>query len=436
MKNNNPKIAIIQFPGTNCEYETKRAVEAAEMNGEFFRWNDDYKKLDKYDGYIIPGGFSYEDRSRSGVVASLDPIMKIIKKESEKNKPVLGICNGAQILIESGLIPGLENYQLGGALAVNKRVKDEKILGTGFYNTWIRIKSEVKAFTSELSMIKMPIAHGEGRFVFPKEILKQLVKNKQIVFKYCDAKGIVKSEFPTNPNGSTENIAGVCNTNGNVIAMMPHPERCEAGLEIFKAMKKFIETSPLTRGVGGVASENNQTTKIHPPYTPNNSIEIFVELIITDNEAITVENTLKQLVNKKIKIKKWGHWEIELENLKEKDWKKKIEQIIYSSELLNTNKEIPHIKLDTKRYSFSAEGLKSNEENISQNLNSNKYLIRYKDDFLGQSKLAALKKMDIKGVKKIKKGVVWKIDSKTGDLNKILKTNIFYNPFSQDCYAM
>ena len=111
------KIAIILFPGLNCEAETRRAVNAAGMIGEYFRWNDDAAKLADYDGFIIPGGFSYEDRVRSGAIAARDPLMLQLKTYAAHGKPVLGICNGAQIIIESGLIPGVNGGHLAGAAA-------------------------------------------------------------------------------------------------------------------------------------------------------------------------------------------------------------------------------------------------------------------------------------------------------------------------------
>src|SRR3990167_9106548 len=107
------RIAIIQFPGSNCESESIRAVRAAGMEAEEFLWNEDYRKLENYDGYFIVGGFSYEDRSRSGIIAALDPIMPVIAAEAKKGKPVLGVCNGAQILVETGLVPGLKDNQVG-----------------------------------------------------------------------------------------------------------------------------------------------------------------------------------------------------------------------------------------------------------------------------------------------------------------------------------
>ena len=120
----NPRVAIIQFPGSNTERETIMACERVGITPIEFLWNENPKNLSSFDGYIIVGGFSYEDRSRSGVIAAMEPIIDQLKVESVKNKAVLGICNGAQILVESGLIPGLKDYELGVALTDNKRIKN------------------------------------------------------------------------------------------------------------------------------------------------------------------------------------------------------------------------------------------------------------------------------------------------------------------------
>ena len=114
------KVAVIQYPGSNCEYETARAVEASGMSAEIFRWNKDPSSLPEYDGYIIPGGFSYQDRVRAGAIGAKKSIMRTILKEAETGKPVMGICNGAQVLVETGLIPGFDNKELAIALAWNE----------------------------------------------------------------------------------------------------------------------------------------------------------------------------------------------------------------------------------------------------------------------------------------------------------------------------
>ncbi len=241
-------IAIIQFPGSNTERETLMACRRVGLNPVEFLWNDASESLSNFDGFIIVGGFAYEDRSRAGVIAALDPIMNQIKVEANKGKPVLGICNGAQILVESGLVPGLDSHRVGVALTDNKRVKGGHVVGVGYYNTWANLKMSVPpdrcAFTRHLNMddfINIPLAHGEGRFILPEELLNKMIANDQTVYRYCDDDGNVVDEFPTNPNGSMYNLAAVCNPAGNVMAMMPHPERTKNGNSIFSSMKNFIE---------------------------------------------------------------------------------------------------------------------------------------------------------------------------------------------------
>ncbi len=221
-----PNIAIIYLPGNNCEEESLRAILSNGMDGKIVRWNQ-LKGIEKYDGYVITGGWAYEDRIRAGVIASKDPIIKLVKKQAEKGKPVLGICNGAQVLVETGMVPGFANkVQMALAPNINPLV-------SGYYCTWVGIKSVQKkgrtAFTKtydEGELIPLPIAHGEGRFVTSDpDVMKSLKKNSQIVFQYCDDLARVNTEFPWNPNGSTEAIAAICNKEGNVMAIMPHPER-------------------------------------------------------------------------------------------------------------------------------------------------------------------------------------------------------------------
>jgi len=250
------RIAVILFPGTNCEEETKRAVESVGMESDIVRWNA-RKGLEDYDGYILPGGFSYEDRVRAGVIAAQDRLMDTIREQAKSGKPVLGICNGAQVLIETGIVPGLEE-KVEMALAPNINLK----VG-GFYCTWTYVKNEpgknTNAFNRSLEnneIIPIPIAHGEGRFTTrDSALLEKLKQNKQVVFRYCDRESRTE-EFPINPNNSLFNIAGICNPKGNVLAMMPHPERASwnsqiplsyrtgkdsPARKIFQSMKEHIE---------------------------------------------------------------------------------------------------------------------------------------------------------------------------------------------------
>lgn len=221
-----PNIAIIYLPGNNCEEESLRAIVSNGMGGKIVRWNQ-RKGIEKYDGYVITGGWAYEDRIRAGVIASKDPIVKDVKKQAEEGKPVLGICNGAQVLVEAAMIPGLRgNVEM--ALAPNKNP-----LVSGYYCTWIWLKSAQQkgrcAYTKTYDggqVIPMPVAHGEGRFMTSdQDVLHDIKKNGQIIFQYCTPEGEPTSEFPWNPNGSTDAIAAICNREGNVMAIMPHPER-------------------------------------------------------------------------------------------------------------------------------------------------------------------------------------------------------------------
>jgi phosphoribosylformylglycinamidine synthase subunit PurQ / glutaminase len=216
------RVAVVLFPGTNCEEESLRAVRLAGLEAELVRWN---VPLDTaaFDGYVLPGGWSYEDRVRAGAIAARDGIVATIAAEAAAAKPVLGICNGAQVLIETGLVPGFGDGPTM-ALAANNR---------GYRCTWVRLRlqtpPERTAFTGafvEGELVDIPVAHGEGRFITESpEVLAQLVARQQIPFVYARADGEPATEFPDNPNGSVHAAAAICNASGNVLALMPHPER-------------------------------------------------------------------------------------------------------------------------------------------------------------------------------------------------------------------
>lgn len=165
-----------------------------------------------YDLIVIPGGFSYGDHLRSGAIARYAPVMKGVSAEASKGTPIIGICNGFQILLEAGLLPG--------AMLRNTQVS--------FRHQWVTLRTEttLTPFTSTIDqscLLRMPIAHGEGNYFATQNMIKQLQDNDQIVFRYCDSEGNVTAS--SNPNGSVNGIAGICNKTRNVLGMMPHPER-------------------------------------------------------------------------------------------------------------------------------------------------------------------------------------------------------------------
>ena len=417
----NIKIGIIQFPGSNTERETFMACTRSGMEPVEFLWNSDPMELSKLDGYIIVGGFSYEDRSRAGIIAALDPIMKQISIESEKNKPVLGICNGAQILVESGLVPGFKNNQIGIALTDNKRVKDGQVVGVGYYNTWANLKVNADpkrcAFTRSLEkdqIIKIPLAHGEGRFTMPESLLDNLIVNDQAVYLYCDNDGNTPNEFPINPNGSLYNLAAVCNNRGNIMAMMPHPERTENGDQIFSSMKEFIQMgNPIT---DHDLAHNQESYRLKDYSADESCTEWLVNMIITDNEAVSVQNALIQL-GYDIDLTRQTHWEIETAGEKENI----LGKIEASGELYNSNKE------------FIGER-ETSDGTVS-------ILVHQKEDMHGRLKQESLTdRFQIDGLVKIKRGVVWNLSVKRGNIdtiiNEILETNILFNPLSHECYRI
>ena len=415
------KIAIIQFPGSNTERETFMACHRVSLLPVEFLWNQPPEELSSFDGYIIVGGFSYEDRSRAGVIAALDPIIKQIKVEAKSGKPVLGICNGAQILVESGMVPGLENGRVGVALTDNKRIKKNHVLGVGYYNTWANLTVSVPpdrcAFTRKLKpeeSINIPLAHGEGRFIVPSELLEKMIKNKQTVYRYCNEGGNIIDEFPTNPNGSTYNLAAVCNPAGNVMAMMPHPERTSNGDVVFSSMKDFIDNNnPIS---SYTLKHDFPNDKINNYTSADKSQQWIIDMIITDNDAVSVNNALVSL-GYDVTLTRQTHWEIESSNNSDSVMNK----IEDTGELYNSNKE------------FVSKVIKKEK--------TKSFLIRQKDDILGRSKLQSLKeKFEIEEISNIKRGVIWNLTINSGNfesiINQILETHILYNPLTYECYEI
>jgi phosphoribosylformylglycinamidine synthase len=222
------RVLIIQFPGVNCEYETLRAVDAVGLKGEIRRWNDAAGAVKKAAAIILPGGWSYQDRIRAGVVAAKEAILDDVMAAADRGLPVLGICNGAQVLVETGIVPGFERGRIDLALAPNRMTGR-----VGYYCNWVYVKKGPAhcVFTDFLAErpsdpLPLPLAHGEGRYVTSSETVRaHLEKGDGVAVVYCTAKGEVATTFPENPNGAQFAIAGLTNPKGNALALMPHPER-------------------------------------------------------------------------------------------------------------------------------------------------------------------------------------------------------------------
>ena len=220
------KSHVIVFPGSNCDRDVAVAIKNISDHQPRMVWHKE-TSIDQSDLIVVPGGFSYGDYLRCGAMASTSPIMQDVVKKAKEGVPVLGICNGFQILIESGL--------LDGALMRNSS------LSFICRDILIKSKNQSSVFTKKTQVAKMPIAHNEGNFFVTSEKLKKIQDNDQIAFQYCDENGNVNEH--TNPNGSLENIAGILNEKKNVLGMMPPPERaaelahgCEDGKTIFESI--------------------------------------------------------------------------------------------------------------------------------------------------------------------------------------------------------
>jgi len=234
------RFGVIVFPGSNCDHDCYYVVKDVLGKNAEFVWHQE-RDLSGFDCVIIPGGFSYGDYLRSGSIASLSPVMSAIKEFSNGGGLVLGICNGFQVLVESGLLPG--------ALVKNSSLR--------FICRWVglRVENADTPFTRLMEagkVVRMPIAHGEGCYFADAGTLGALNRDKRVVFRYSTPAGEETGD-EANPNGSVENIAAIVNESGNVLGMMPHPERCSEealggtdGLLLFESIVSSLEgrTSP------------------------------------------------------------------------------------------------------------------------------------------------------------------------------------------------
>lgn len=240
------KFGVVVFPGSNCDHDAYYACKKIMDQDAVFLWHKD-SSLQDCDIVVLPGGFSYGDYLRCGAIARFSPIMKEVIRFANDGGTVIGICNGFQILVEAGLLPGvlLRNASL---LFVCKYVK-------------LRVENAATQFTSTCrpgEILNIPIAHGDGNYFVDPETIPRLESNNQIVFRYCDGNGEIAED--SNPNGSLGNIAGIINEDGNVLGMMPHPERAvdpllghTDGQRIFQSVINSHVSRRLSVGYAGLS---------------------------------------------------------------------------------------------------------------------------------------------------------------------------------------
>jgi phosphoribosylformylglycinamidine synthase subunit PurQ / glutaminase len=235
------RFAVIQFPGSNCDQDCLAAIKGLDGLQADYVWHKE-TSLDDFDAIVLPGGFAYGDYLRCGAIARFSPIMKAVISDARSGKLVLGTCNGFQVLCEAGLLPG--------ALVRNRSLRFVCDIVT------TRVEVDDSPFTRGCprgTLLRLPIAHGEGCFFADAATLRELNANQQVVLRYSDSNGQLVPE--ANPNGSIENIAGICNRARNVFGLMPHPDRASDarlgsmdGARIFRSM---VETTVANRGSGG-----------------------------------------------------------------------------------------------------------------------------------------------------------------------------------------
>jgi phosphoribosylformylglycinamidine synthase subunit PurQ / glutaminase len=230
------KFAIVVFPGSNCDADCWHIANYLLGCEADYIWHKE-TDLKGADAVILPGGFAYGDYLRAGALARFSPVMESVSRFAKEGGPVLGICNGFQVLLEAGLLPG--------AVRVNKTLRYV------CRDVFMRVETSDTAFTRLYEpgqIVRMPIGHGEGNYTAPSTTLEELNREGRVVFRYCDEEGRVNDAG--NPNGAEENIAGIASREGNVVGLMPHPDRCSEGLlgnDIGRKMFESVVTTLAAR---------------------------------------------------------------------------------------------------------------------------------------------------------------------------------------------
>ncbi|MGI6432964.1 MAG: phosphoribosylformylglycinamidine synthase subunit PurQ [Sphaerochaetaceae bacterium] len=408
------RLAVIEFPGTNDITTVVKAAKKANIEAVVYRWNEKELDFSSFDAYVLAGGFSFQDRSRGGIIAALDPLMEKLKSEDAKGKPILGINNGAQILLEAGLVPGFDRYEVAGSCAPNLQLVDNTVLDASFYHATVFVKPLNSSLFFENTVIEGYIGTTEGRFVFEPEVLKMLYENKVAMLQYCDFEGTVAQEFPTNPTGSMDNLAAIGNHKGNVLASMvqPKPPALSQMLLAMVTNKKLKSSFvPFTLPSRAPSKSIRQATQ--------KDAELIVGTAITDDTSLSVEKRL-HLMGIAVRIQRFIHWEIgKQENASAKQWEADVATAKKSFELYNHNKEYLLQTLPSSDLAFLTRCSAT-------------------EDALGRKTAQVLQKhYGITTFASLRHSVLWLLtvdENATFDkeevIEKALATNIFNNPIS------
>ena len=428
MPHSKPAAAVLVFPGSNCDLETVQALERNGFAAEIVRWNEP-KKLQGKDALVIVGGFSYEDRGRSGLIASRDPIMQEIGKMAARGVLVLGICNGAQILVESGLVPQGKMGESTVALARNVRAREGEVLGTGFYNAWVYMRSiaDTAFGNREDAPMRVPVAHGEGRFITDTaKVLEDIVANTQNAYVYCTADGEILPSFPTNPNGSMLNLAGLTNPAGTVMALMPHPERVTAGDSVFAAMYAWIVGK--TRVKQGTLPARGGKMRILKK--PTYDVEGYISLKITDNEAVTVGQAIQRAgIVCEVRKYRWVgvHFRKKMSRAKQLAC---LLQMTQSGLLCTTEKELMTWVLGGEEYRYVQGKLVA----VSASLPKVQVLVRERGTLADAAALRSLNAVCGALLGQVTMGMAWGTDGKKAELSAAVEQCFFHHPAASDVY--
>jgi len=415
-----PKAVVIFFPGTNCEVETARFLRDAGMDAEIIYYNK-FDDLSKFDVFVIPGGFSFEDRGRSGMIASFFPIITEIENQAKKGKIIFGICNGAQIIAESNI--------LGFPVVIdrNYQMENKKIRQKGFFSDDVFIKNNlvnVKTpfnFLCKNEVLKMPVAHADGRFFSTLGI-----KDKNILYKYTDENGNIIDGFPVNPNGSLDNCSAVINDAGNVCAMMPHPERSKDGKLIFQSIKSYFDENKVFESVIEMSNKADEE-EIKLDIKEEKIVydfEFFLNLKITDNEQWSIKKVLKMKKFGDFKLDKYLHFSFTVcDRIDILKLEKIISEFIFDFDFVNLYRENLIVHFDDDFYFFDEKNL------VKKDFIQNGFFIKKRLDIDSASIKDGLMNLKSCKIKDVKTSIFWNLDSSFDfkEKKKLLKSGVFVN---------